>query len=517
MGLNSTPSRWPATVMLGIALVVGFAVGWYCATVGAIKPALPAKGVMTNSSASVKKPETSPITLLARAKADLAKMTRAPGTSNRRHTMEDYAKGLNAETVKALLDGLATKPYNPLSPEEFEILMARWAELDPHAAFAWTQGLHNQQLKNAGIAQVFDVWSTQNPAEAFNALSQVKDYPDNFIARARVIENYALLDPQTAFNQLQSQSDGQLSSLYPTLFQVWASQDPSAAAAAVSNLPSGINLKMSQIDIANGWAEQDPAAALAWAKTLPDSQTQSGAIMSVLNVMAQVDPASAAANATNLDLPAGALRTDLFNTIATNWAYDDPSALLNWANQNLQGSTYNKAVTTAIQQLSASDPQSAWNYAQQLSGSVAGQAQAVVLSTWASQQPAQAAAALQNLPPGSNLDTATANVAKSWLSQDPNAATQWIDTLPAGSQRDAAVTQVISTVSENDPSSAYNLAVSLSNPTKRDQQVVQVMVEWANANPAAAAPAVQNAMNLPGLSPAALGVLQKIATKIAGP
>jgi len=125
---------------------------------------------------------------------------------------------------------------------------------------------------------------------------------------------------------------------------------------------------------------------------------------------------------------------------------------------------------------------------------------------------------LQNLPPGSNLDTATANVAKSWLTQDPNAASQWIDTLPQGSARDGAVTQIIATVGKNDPAAAFNWAVSIGNETTRDAQVVKLATQWSKQNPAAAASAIQNALgNLSGLTADQQASLQKLAAKAPVP
>jgi hypothetical protein len=294
-----------------------------------------------------------------------------------------------------------------------------------------------------------------------------------------------------------------------------ATSDPASAAAYMAQNPDS-NLASQIIPtLAYQWGQQNAQAALVWAQSLPtDNPTQRNAALSgVFNSWTFSDPASAATYLQQ-NFATDPVYGTLVSQVVGTWGASNPQAVLTWAENLPQSDAQNSAISTAITSLARVDPQTAWTDAQQLSGS----AQVSVLSTWATQQPAQAAAALQSLSPGNNLDTATADVAESWLNQDPNAASQWIDTLPQGPARDAAVNQLVSSVGKNDPASAFNWAVTLSDPTTRNTQVVALATQWSSQNPAAAAAAAQNALgNLPGLTSAQQTALQNVAAKASTP
>jgi hypothetical protein len=204
----------------------------------------------------------------------------------------------------------------------------------------------------------------------------------------------------------------------------------------------------------------------------------------------------------------------LVMSVSGSWGNSNPQAALAWAQSLPAGEVQNNAMGMLVLPLMKTDPQTAWNYANQLPSAHPAAVQALLIGIWANTQPSQAAVALQSMSPGGDLDQATGKVAQSWLQQDPNAASQWVDTLPQGAAKDAAINQMITSVGANDPAAAFNWAVTLSDPIAKNAQVVNLATQWAKQNPTAAAAAAQNALgNLTGLTDAQTASLQKIAAK----
>jgi hypothetical protein len=91
--------------------------------------------------------------------------------------------------------------------------------------------------------------------------------------------------------------------------------------------------------------------------------------------------------------------------------------------------------------LAASDPQQAMSYIAQLPpnefdnnemSSDPNSTYTIFFNTWASEHPAEAAAAAQSLPPGIHQEDALKAVGETWADNDPQAAMDWAKSLPPG-------------------------------------------------------------------------------------
>jgi len=587
---------------------------------------------------------------VAKVKATIAKLRKIRDHEVSYEKIRNYIAGLDVGIIQALINDPTSTSLLKENTNARSALVARWAELDHTAALAWAIKYDNDK---STLIDIYDAWSESDPAGALAALPELQLKGDDYSNTLRfIIGNYFEKDPAAAYAALRNLPYNQTYELYPRAFEIWAWQDPVAAATAALNLPSS-SIRDSTLDrIAYTWSLTDSAAALAWAKNLPPSAGKNDALAMVVIDLGHADPVATAAAFASYNIPPGYVHNDALNSIASSYAEIDPAGALQWADKNLTGGDYQtatvsillaisktdpaaaaadlakisdsgvfnaalenfmlqnwtqqdpqaalawaqalpadnlsarnaaiaqvfsswtatdpaaagnyilqnfttdpayntlatqvaaslakadpegafkwalslptgggariNAITTALGALTDVDPQAAWQDAQKLTGgSNAARAEASVISSWANQQPAQAAAALPSLSEGTYLDTATANVAKSWLSQDPNAASQWINTLAPGSARDGAVSQIISTVGSSDPAGAFNWALSLGNETTRATQVVKLATQWSKQNPAAAATAAQNALgNLSGLTTDQQTALQKIVTKATTP
>jgi len=397
---------------------------------------------------------------------------------------------------------------------------AAWAEQDSAGALSWANALPAGQQKSDAIHSVILAMSEQDPNSAADEIMQIPNNPNRDSLIFDVATNWAQTDSAGLLTWADKNlTGGEFDRAAQIALTQMGQTDPVAATAALAQIPDPNVISQVAPELAMDLAGQNVQAAMQWVQSLStDNMTvRNSAFSNVLKIWTNDDPAGAASYIQQN------LATDpSFSTIVTQvvntWGNSNPQAALAWAQDLPPGNAQSSALVAAITTIAKSDPQTAWSDIQQLSGRNVGQAQVNVIAAWANQQPAQAAAALQNLPQDSNLNTATADVAKSWLSQDPPAATQWIGTLPQGSARDSAVTQLISSIGNNDPAVAFNWATSLGNETTRNTQVVKLAGQWSSINPAAAAAAAQNALsNLPGLTPAQQTSLQKVVDKAPAP
>jgi len=500
-------------------LAVAFAAGWFSAGPLPVHASPPAKNVIAKTATPLSAED-----LLARARADLIKALHLPSQYVRGRTMMDIVEKLDAVTAKTLLTEFATQPLTGSNQELLSYLAYRWAELDSDAALAWLQSVPNKNVQSICAGQIFDAYSAKDAPAAFNALAKL---PANFNfiqLEVGVMYNYARQDPQAALAALQSMSDDpRFVALLPgpEIFDQWAQQNPTAAAAAASQL-TGFQQNSALREIASTWSQQDPIAALAWANTLPEGQGQVAALNAILSIYSMQDPAAAAdyflANRDNLS-SAFTLNNSL-QAIAQNWAATDPSAFLAWANQNLTDRPviYKQSTNLALQQLGNTDPVAAVAYlAQNPDPNVLAQATPILAAAWGQQDPqaalawaqslssdnvslrssaisqaisgwvatnpaAAAAYVTQNLSDSPDFGNMTSHLATAWGAFDPQAALQWANSLPPDVQSRVSIAAMLQ-LAKVDPQAggkaAQQALSSLPNLTENQQAALQKMIDAA--------------------------------------
>jgi RNA polymerase sigma factor (sigma-70 family) len=478
------------------------------------------------AGAAAKKLIQSPADRLAQAKAALAQALKSGSGFDRGRKVRDFAETLDVDTVKALLDDIIKKPLSTSNGNlALSSLVSRFAELNAPQAFIWMQqSIHDRIEKSECVGYIFDVWSGKDPMAALTAALTLKGYytPEVY----EIFGNFAQQNPQAALAAIHNLPVELQIENYNSIFEVWAGNDPSAAAAAALSLPPNSIRQGALLSVARSWAKQDPDGALAWVEALPASSIKNTAIASALDTMSELDPAYAANYTINLNLPAGLMRDNLLQRITATWAQTDPTAVLTWANTNLTGDAYDNAATQALDEISISDPASAVAALTQLSDpNVVNKVIPAIASNWANQDPQAALAWVQSLPTdstdtrssaiaavlrGTNYDPVSAaayiqqnfatdpafnklatQVVTSWSQSDPQAALTWAESLPLGEAQSDAVNAAITQLANVDPQTAWNDAQQLSG-SAQDTAMVNVINAWVNQQPAQAAAALAN-------------------------
>ncbi len=114
-------------------------------------------------------------------------------------------------------------------------------------------------------------------------------------------------------------------------------------------------------------------------------------------------------------------------------------------------------------------------------------AAALILSRWWSNEPAAAAAYVQNLPDQSLFLAAASNIANYLVADSPKAALEFVQNLPDGSNKDMALSSALYQIAQFDFSTAWNYALNLPADPKRDATLNGLVITESMNDPAAAA------------------------------
>lgn len=195
------------------------------------------------------------------------------------------------------------------------------------------------------------------------------------------------------------------------LIRRWVELDPSAAVNWVTQLnDDGVRQELVDV-IAVAWSGKDLPNALAWVESLPEDATKHQALTDLGYEMARVDPINAMQIATQL--PASDYANGLLLHALAQYASLDPAQ---------------------SQQLVLTLPTS----------SLRDQALAIVATVQARQDSAGAARfAVENIPPGPDLDRAVMGVVQLWGQNNLFDASNWVLSFPDSPLRDQAVQSLI--------------------------------------------------------------------------
>jgi hypothetical protein len=136
------------------------------------------------------------------------------------------------------------------------------------------------------------------------------------------------------------------------------------------------------------------------------------------------------------------------------------------------------------------DPETALSYVDSLSGTDHSQQRLTALESWASVEPAAAAAHLEaSLTAGlatQEDSTAVTAIVREWAEKDPQSAWQWVSSLPEEARAEA-LNQLAARWAKKDPSSALAAAQALPSEADRSAVMQPLVAQLAQTQPASTA------------------------------
>lgn len=406
------------SILVGVgALLIGGVGGYIAGNSGApgdggppkvAKATVPSKGMRSgggSSSGAIRSSKT----------GNFEDIMKTPGQTARLQSLMEYYAGLDPALFGEEAAKLEDLPFTERLIASY-FLFARWAEIDPQEALAYTG-----EMGRAG-----------------------------FMVRGTVLQSWASSDPAGAAKYYQEN---------PREFGMMGGFGGRGTGAAGQ--------------IASEWAKQDPDGALTWAQGL-EGRDASSAIGSIFRQVAQDDPSKAAGMAAALS---DEERGGAYRSIAREWAQQDWSAAEAWIS-GLPGEERDAAMAQAIRGLASDDPVAASQKISSLpAGEDKSDAIRSIAENWA-REDAGAAAAWLVAEGGENVGRSIRDVMGNWVGQDKTAALEFVNSQPEGDLRDSAASSYVFSNRDGDVQESLKVAESIANEETRARTVGMTAMRW---------------------------------------
>ena len=387
------------------------------------------------------------------------------------------------------LPTLAAELLSPGPQDRFSfgLVFGAFAEKDPNAAFALASSMKPGQTRQYALSTVIASIASQDPTAALAMIDALQDPQMKQQLRPMAIRNLAQKDPNQALELALKNDTGNRNndSSFSTIFSQWAMKDIEGAKAALSRL-SGRNAEQARSAILSSLAQTDPQGALNYAQTLPASnEKNSDPRYQVIQAWAESDPQAALKAAQSIaesgirgmavSAAVRALaRNDFSGAVKFSVAMEDAVTrgnLLLSLSQNPSGNR--KEILDAVLDYMPSGN----NYQQAVTG---------IFSSWARENPAEAAAAVADLPPGGVYSNAVMQIAAQWATNASNKKEvfDWARQLPEGEARQSAITTVVREWGGGNPQDALN-AMGMLAPEDRKSAIQSFADGWSRRDPEA--------------------------------
>ena len=388
----------------------------------------------------------------------------------------------NPAEIAAKLQALGMKPEQDMG---WNLVMAAYSEKDPQGAWNFALTMPPGPSRQAALMAIVSTVASKDPTRALSMADSIDDPQLKRQMRSMAIMNLAQKDPQRALDLATTTgTDSMEDHSISMIFHHWARKDPEGAKAALSKL-TGRNADQARMSLISSLAQSDPQAAWQFANSLPaGSITNMDPRQQVIQTWAQSDPQAALKAALEIQEPGP--RASIISTVVSTWARTDFQGALQYA-ISVSDSTMRSDILRAMSMNPAGNRQELLDavFEHMPTGDNFQQSVSQIISSWAREDPAAAAAAAAQLPPGRIFSQSVSQIAAQWSQTGRKEDVfAWAKTLPEGEARNGALGSLFSQWSAQDPQSAIAALNSL-DPGDRSQATRSISSGWSNKNPEA--------------------------------
>ena len=270
------------------------------------------------------------------------------------------------------------------------------------------------------------------------------------------------------------------------IIRKWAAAYPEQASLWAESIdPAGRQAALQAVAVV--WCENDPSAAASWVTNLPPGDTRVSMTESLCFELARTNPLWAMHLA--VELPEGSRQDDLIAGIAAEWAVKDHNAALTWVNEVSGEALKEKLFSSLAKVVVDADPAQAVELALYLSPETRrNDALLGIVQRWAQNEPATAAAWVQQSEDFSFRTQAMKELVSLWSHRDPHDMALWLNQIETGPLRDEWLVQFVESITGRDPKAAVLWSETITDPGERDRHLHDNLGSWLQVDtPAAAA------------------------------
>jgi hypothetical protein len=364
---------------------------------------------------------------------------------------------------------------------------------------ALADSVEDSDLRELIVAKVIAKEAESNPASAMNALTMIEEPAVRANAQAATAESWVSADPAGALDHAKKSADPAVRSdllaflsaspeadskqvfeavleqmpsgmayqaAISDLFENWAANDPSAAAAALSKIPPGPALDSATSEVASAMASSSaPKKEIAtWIGGLPQGSARLEALDGFYSEWARKDPSGALGEAARLT---GGDRNAALTSLVNSWAGEDPASVLDWGIRGANGFDESRdlAVQSGIRGIARVDPADAVRQLDTVPPALQASANSALVEVWSEIDAESAAAWLSSKPKGPAIDGAAGRLALSLAREDPEMAMEWALAITAPESRTNTAREVARQWKQRNPDAARAFASKSSSPS----------------------------------------------------
>ena len=321
--------------------------------------------------------------------------------------------------IEALIESTLDEPASRLRELRLNVLLQRYAEIDPRSAVEFAR---TRYLDQALLAPLFKIWA-QTDADAAIAELALMTPP----ARRREIA-LAMLD----------------------IF----GNDADGIERVAEALPAADRISF-EADAMLLRAETDPTGVLRDVLAMQDYYGRTLLLSRLAAVAALVDPRGALEQAAAID--EYAQRRSFLNAVLSTWAAQDPEAVFAWLETaEIRDLPESAAV---YQALARDDPDRLFAMLDGLPPTVQTNAKRAAMQVLAETDPNAAIAQLATMPPGQERDQLLTTIGQVYGRQNPDLALAWVRTLPPA-QAQNVMRSVIMGIMNVNPERAVDIVIA---------------------------------------------------------
>lgn len=355
--------------------------------------------------------------------------------------------------------------------------------------------IYRQPGQSNRIQSLLDFYSNLGPGQFTAEADKLEALPFNerILAGVLLFGKWAEVDPTAAMAYTDTMGFGG-AFVRPTVLQGWASTDPVNAAKYYTDNPAqfammnmmggrgtgGMGAQGPSEIIAGEWAKQDPAAAMAWASGLPSNS--SAAMSTVVSEVAKTDPMKAASMAAEMKEDA---RGEAYQSIAKQWAKKDFNEASTWVAGLPEGERA-AAMSAAIEGLSVSNPALAATELGKMTDLEARANVAPMVAKSYAKTDLQGSMTWMNTLDDEAKRESMREVMPIWASADSAAALNFIQTQTSPAVKDRAAESYIWSNRSTPPAQLAEVAGMISNEDDRNRATGVVAARWMQEDKAAA-------------------------------
>lgn len=204
--------------------------------------------------------------------------------------------------------------------------------------------------------------------DALRILEAMPQGPDRLIQQQLLIARFAALDPETALSYVDRLQGAEASSARLTAFATWAETAPAAAGRHVIEsllnfaTPQPGDEKIIA-SVASSWAKKNPEEALAWCAELPEG-ARTDALAGVAGQLAASDPSAAMRLVGRIE--SREEQREVLQALSAQWAANWPTQTASWALGVSDASGREAAIGTLVNTWAGTQPEAAAQWIQSL-------------------------------------------------------------------------------------------------------------------------------------------------------